>query len=65
MDRHGSTIIQTYTGYMFFTNEPVFGDSGGPPAEPTFQLLTGEFTAIGSGAANGRGYFGWTARRRL
>ena len=65
MNRNGQTIIQTYAGHLFLTNEPVFGDQGGPPPNPTFRLLAGEFDGIGSGAANGRGFFGWVARQRI
>jgi hypothetical protein len=63
--KQGANIvwIQTYTGYLFLTKEPIFGGQGAPEPNPDFRLLTGSFEAIGTGAGPGRARFGWTARQ--
>jgi hypothetical protein len=63
--RNGNTIIQTYTGSLFATKEPIFQGQGPPEPNPDFLLLTGSFDGIGSGAVNGRGFFGWAARQHI
>ena len=65
--KQGQTItwIQTYTGYMFLTKEPIFGGQGPPEPNPSFRLLTGYFEALGTGASPGRPRFGWVARQNI
>lgn len=55
--------IQTYTGYLYSTKEPIFAGQGAPEPNPTFRLLTGYFEALGTGASPGRTRFGWVARQ--
>ncbi len=58
--------IQTYTGYLILTNEPIFsGVQGPPPPIPDVRLLTGEFVGIGAGSSPGRPRFGWAARQPI
>lgn len=65
--KQGQSIIwiQTYTGYMFLTKEPIFGSQGPPEPNPSFRLLTGYFEALGTGAGPGRPRFGWVARQNI
>jgi hypothetical protein len=60
-----TTWIQTYTGYMFLTKEPIFQGQGPPEPNPSFRLLTGYFEALGTGASPGRPRFGWVARQNI
>lgn len=62
---NGNNFSQTYTGYLYATEEPIFAGQGRPGPNPDFRLLTGFFDAIGTGATNGRAYFGWAARQRI
>jgi hypothetical protein len=57
--------IQTYTGYLYLTKEPIFveGSGGSPEPNPNTRLLTGSFEALGIGASPGRPRFGWVARQ--
>jgi hypothetical protein len=41
MKREGNTYIQTYTGYLYQTEEPIFQGHGAPEEDPTFRLLAG------------------------
>jgi hypothetical protein len=63
LNRNGNILIQTYVGYLFLTREPIFMGQNPPEPNPDFRLLTGYFDAIGTGAANGRAFFGWAARQ--
>ena len=57
--------IQTYTGYLYPTKEPIFMGQNPPEPNPDFRLLTGYFEAIGAGAGPGRARFGWAARQNI
>jgi hypothetical protein len=61
----GGPLVQTYTGYLFLTKEPIFGGQGPPEPNPSFRLLTGYFDAVGTGATPGRARFGWVARQNI
>jgi hypothetical protein len=64
--QHGNVVwIQTYTGYLFLTKEPIFQGQGAPEPNPSFRLLTGYFEALGTGASPGRPRFGWVARQNI
>lgn len=63
--RGGRTIIQTYTGYLFLSREPLFAGENPPEPNPTFRLLTGYFEALNSGSTPGRPRFGWVARQTI
>jgi hypothetical protein len=62
--RNGNTAIQTYTGYLYLTQDDIFQGQG-PSPQPSERLMTGSFDGVGTGAANGRAYFGWVARQPL
>ena len=65
LKRGNNTAIQTYTGYLFLTKEPIFGGHGPPEPSPSFRLLTGYFDAIGAGGQPSRQRFGWVARQNI
>jgi hypothetical protein len=62
--RNGNTAIQTYTGYLYLTQDDIFQGQG-PSPNPSERLMTGCFDGIGTGAANGRAHFGWVAKQHL
>ena len=62
--RGGNTFVQTYTGYLFLTKEPIFMGENPPEPNPTFRLMTGYFVAVASGS-NGNAVFGWAARQAI
>jgi hypothetical protein len=63
MTRGGVPSIQTYTGYLFLTKEPIFMGEEPPPQHPTFRMMTGSFAAVDSGSGNA--VFGWAARQAI
>jgi hypothetical protein len=65
MKRAGNTYIQTYTGYLYQTEEPIFQGHGASEEDPTFRLLTGYFEAIGTGSSPSGARGGWVARQRI
>jgi hypothetical protein len=65
MVRQGNTLIQTYTGYLYLTKEPIFQGQGQPEPDPTFRLLTGYYEAIGTGSSPAGARGGWVARQRI
>jgi hypothetical protein len=50
--------IQTYTGYLFTTKDPIFMGQGPPEPQPNFRLLTGYFETL---QFPPRPRFGWAA----
>jgi hypothetical protein len=54
--------VQTYTGYLFTSKDPLFMGQGPPEPNPDFRLLTGFFEALSS---PGRPRFGWMARQNI
>jgi hypothetical protein len=63
--RGGNTVIQSYTGYLFLTKEPIFMGQNAPEPNPDFRLLTGYFSGIDAGSFPGRPRFGWAARQNI
>jgi hypothetical protein len=63
--RGGATHIQTYTGCLFTSKEPLFAGQGPPEPNPSFRLMTGTFDAVGTGAPPARHRFGWMARQNI
>jgi hypothetical protein len=57
--RRGPQTLQTYTGYLFMTQEPIL-ESEGPGPRPV-RVLAGFFE--GTGATPGRTRFGWVAKQ--
>jgi hypothetical protein len=63
INRGGSTVIQTYTGYLFLTKDPIFQGENPPEPNPDFRLMTGSFVEVASGSGNAT--FGWAARQHI
>jgi hypothetical protein len=61
----GTTTLQTSTGYLYLTKEPIFSPQGPPEPDSTFRLLTGFFEAMGSGTVPGWPRLGGVARQNI
>jgi hypothetical protein len=66
-EKQGNTIInvQSFTGHLFSSNEPILGGYGRPVVPTTFLVLSGSYEAIGSGAKPGHPRFGWIAGQHI
>lgn len=62
--RGGDTYIQTYTGYLFLTKDPIFMGETPPEPDPTWRVITGYFVGVAS-ASDGNAVFGWAARQAI
>jgi hypothetical protein len=57
---------QNYTGFLFEAGSPLFQDGTyGPPANPTFRMLSGSFDSYDIGGSGARPLFGWIARQNI
>jgi hypothetical protein len=63
IERQGATVIQTYTGCLFSSHEPLFMGENPPENPPTLRLMTGSFVEVASNSDNA--VFGWAARQPI
>jgi hypothetical protein len=60
------STFQIFTGFMYDSNAPLFGEAGNPPNPQNFKILNGFFEAFGgTGAVAQRVLYGWMARKSI